>query len=137
MRTKSLTYVSIGRPDLRADDLASIHRQSLEYNPLDGVTGLLIYNGERFLQIIEGAEDAIDDLLRRLLADARHSELTVVDERFISQPQFPDWSMKLAQVSVGYLQAHEGISRELPGDLPGEVERRVLELTASISRKDG
>jgi hypothetical protein len=137
MRIKSLTYVSKARPGLRDDDIAAIHHIALDLNVLDGITGLLIYNGERFLQIVEGAEDAVDDLLRRLLADPRHSELTVVDERFIGQPQFPDWSMKLAKVSVGYLQARDDIVRELPGDLPHEVEQRVLELTVSISRKDG
>ena len=55
MDLKSLTYTSFARLDLTAEDLVAIHRTARELNALDGVTGLLIYNGTNFLQIIEGS----------------------------------------------------------------------------------
>ena len=135
MRLKSLTYTSVARPDLQPADIAAIHHVSLDLNALEGITGILIYNGERFLQVIEGARNAIDDLLRRLLADDRHSQVKVEDERHIAEREFADWTMKLAQVSISYLEAQKDIVRELPGALPNSVRSRVLELTAGISRR--
>ena len=65
MKLKSLTYTSLARLDLNGDDLHAIHRSALNLNALDGITGLLVFNGTHFLQIVEGAEPAIDDLMGR------------------------------------------------------------------------
>jgi hypothetical protein len=54
MSLKSLTYTSLARLDLEAGDLEAIQRTAREVNALEGITGLLIFNGTHFLQIIEG-----------------------------------------------------------------------------------
>ena len=94
MDLKSLTYTSLARPDLDSDDLNAIHRIARELNSLDGITGLLVFNGTHFLQIVEGAAPAIDDLLARLRRDPRHFGLEVRDERTVEARSFPDcrWS---------------------------------------------
>ncbi|HTK58766.1 MAG TPA: BLUF domain-containing protein [Lacunisphaera sp.] len=94
MDLKSLTYTSRAKLDLSADDLHDIHRTARELNSIDGITGLLVFNGTHFLQIIEGAEAAIDDLVARLRRDPRHSGLEVRDERKVEAHSFPDWSME-------------------------------------------
>ena len=60
MNLKSLAYTSLASLDLVSDELEAIHRTALKLNALDGVTGILVFNGTRFLQIVEGAEVAID-----------------------------------------------------------------------------
>ena len=94
MSLKSLTYTSLGRLDLAATDIEAIHHTARELNALDGVTGLLIFNGTHFLQIIEGAPDAIDELVERLRRDQRHSGLEIRDQNEVEQRSFPDcrWS---------------------------------------------
>jgi hypothetical protein len=98
MDLTSLTYTSLARLDLQTSDLEDIQRSARELNALDGITGLLVFNGTHFLQIIEGAHDAIDDLLERLRRDPRHSGLEVRDERKVKERSFPDWSMELVRV---------------------------------------
>ena len=88
-----LTYTSRCAPGLTARDVDAIHRAALTYNPLDGVTGLLVFNGSAFIQMIEGAESAIDDLMRRISADKRHHDLTIFDRRPVTQRFFPHWGM--------------------------------------------
>jgi len=66
LQLKTLTYTSRARLDLSAQDLADIHESARHLNALDGITGLLVFDGTRFLQIIEGSEEAIDDLVERL-----------------------------------------------------------------------
>ena len=63
MKLTSLTYTSLARLDLQTTDLEDIHRTAREQNALDGITGLLVFNGTHFLQIIEGSESAIEELV--------------------------------------------------------------------------
>lgn len=133
MSLKSLTYTSLARLDLAADDLEAIHRTAREINALDGVTGLLIFNGTHFLQIIEGAPNAIDDLVERLRRDPRHSGFEIRDQHEIEQRSFPDWSMELVRVSASYFEARDTVSHRLPEALPEDVRNRVFKMTEAIS----
>ena len=62
MDLKSLTYTSFASLDLGREDLEAIHRAARDLNALEGNTGVLIFNGTHFLQIIEGDEAAIQHL---------------------------------------------------------------------------
>jgi hypothetical protein len=133
MHLTSLTYTSLARLDLQTSDLEDIHRTARELNALDGVTGLLVFNGTHFLQIIEGAHEAIDDLLQRLRRDPRHSGLEVRDERKIKERSFPDWSMELVRVKAGYFEARETLAGRLPDTVPEEIQLRLFRMTELIS----
>ena len=129
----SLTYTSLARLDLQESDIDAIQRSARELNALDGITGLLIFNGTHFLQIVEGSENAIDELVERLRSDARHSALEVRDRRTIGERQFPDWSMELVRVSTRYSAAKDTVAGHLPPALPEGVRERVMQMTESIS----
>lgn len=133
MKLKSLTYTSFARLDLTADDVGAIHRTAMQLNALEGITGLLIFNGTHFLQVIEGAEEAIDELLHRLRGDRRHDGIEVRDERFIDQRSFPDWAMELVHVKAGYFDAQDQVLARLPDDLSAEVRSQIHKMSALIS----
>lgn len=130
MRLKSLTYTSLARPELSTVEVGAIHQTARHLNAIDGITGLLVYNGRHFLQVVEGAESAIDDLMRRLLADPRHSALTVEDERFIEPREFPQWAMEFVRVNVDPPEARPDILDRLPPSLPDSVRTRLAKLIA-------
>jgi hypothetical protein len=133
MDLKSITYTSLASIDLAADDLADIHASARKLNALDGITGLLIFNGTHFLQIVEGAGPAIDELLLRLRRDRRHSGLEVRDERAIDRRSFPDWSMELVRVDSGYATARDTINETIPRTVDGAVRDRIQRMTEVIS----
>lgn len=133
MALKSLTYTSLARLDLETSDLEEIHRTAREVNALEGITGLLIFNGTHFLQIIEGAPNAIDELVERLRRDPRHSGFEVRDERPIELRSFPDWSMDLVRVSSSYFEAKDTLARRLPATTASDVRDRVIRMTETIS----
>jgi hypothetical protein len=133
MDLTSVTYTSLARLDLQTADLEQIHRSARELNALDGITGLLIFNGTHFLQIVEGARDAIDGLMARLRDDPRHSGMEVRDERKIDARSFPDWSMELVRVRAGYFEARETIADRLPDTVPEEIQLRLFRMTELIS----
>jgi len=133
MALKSTTYTSLARLDLEAGDLEAIHRTARDVNALEGITGLLIFNGTHFLQIIEGAPNAIDELIERLRRDRRHSGLEVRDERSIATRSFPDWTMEMVRVSASYFEAKETVTERLPDAIAEDVRDRVIRMTESIS----
>ena len=133
MSLKSLTYTSLARLDLTADDLEAIHRAAREVNALEGITGLLIFNGTHFLQIVEGTPTAIDDLVERLRRDDRHHHLEIRDSRDIDERSFPDWSMELVRVSASYFEARDTVADRLPAAVDGSVRDRVFKMTETIS----
>lgn len=132
LKLKSVAYTSRARLDLSDQDLDDIHRVARHLNALDGITGLLVFDGVRFLQIVEGAEDAVDHLVRRLLTDQRHTSLEIRDEHSLESRSFPDWSMELVRVSLGMRYAQSEISRALGERVPPAVRDLALRMTADI-----
>ena len=133
MTLRSFAYTSFARLDLTGADLAEIHETARRLNPLDGITGLLVFNGSRFLQIIEGAESAIDDLVARLRADDRHSAFEIRDERIVAERAFPDWSMELVTVSASWQEAREEIDKVLPDGLSPAVRDLIHRMARKIA----
>jgi len=133
LRLKTLTYTSRARLDLTDEDLGAIHQTARHLNALDGVTGLLLFDGSRFLQIIEGSEDAIDNLVERLRMDRRHSAFEVRDERYVERRSFPDWSMELVRVSTGYKSARDEVATILPAGVAAPVRELVLRMSGAMA----
>ena len=133
MRLKTLTYTSRARLDLTDEDLAAIHQSARHLNALDGISGLLLFDGSRFLQIIEGSEDAINSLVERLRMDPRHSAFEVRDERHVDERSFPDWAMELLRVSADYRNAKDEVAAALPVSVPAPVRELVIRMSGMLA----
>jgi hypothetical protein len=133
LRLKTLAYTSRARLDLGDEELAAIHQTARHLNALDGISGILLFDGSRFLQIIEGAEDAVDTLVERLRMDPRHSAFEIRDERYVERRSFPDWSMELVRVSAGYGTAREEVRAALPDAVSEPVRELVLRMSGQLA----
>lgn len=65
-------------------------------NAIHGITGVLMFDGERFCQYIEGEADDVNHLSRAIAADQRHAEFRVVAEAEAKTRRFRVWSMAYA-----------------------------------------
>ena len=133
---RSLTYTSRATLGFSEDALQQLRIEAARLNALDGITGLLIFDGTRFLQIIEGSETAIDDLVARLRRDSRHSAIEIRDERFVEARSFPHWSMELVTVSAGYLRARPEIESALPAQVAPAVRELVLKMSDALAETE-
>lgn len=88
-----LLYVSGAIHPMSADDIDAILKTSRRNNSVNGITGLLLYRSEVFLQMLEGPRDAVRKLYRRIETDARHRNSMVMMERDASERAFGEWSM--------------------------------------------
>lgn len=133
MQFKSVTYTSLAALDLNDEQLRAIHEEAQSLNGIDGISGLLLFNGTHFLQWIEGPPEAVDELVERLRRDHRHSAFEIRDERMADERIFGGWSMQLVRVRSSYLLAHEDVVPQLPSALPEHVRERILGMVEKIS----
>jgi hypothetical protein len=132
----SVTYTSLARSDLQEDDLEHIHRSARERNAQLGITGILIFNGTHFLQIIEGSESSIEGVLDRLRKDDRHTGFEIRDRRKVDVRSFPGWPMELVRVTPSYFEARDTIADRIPDSVPEAIRARLFRMTELISTID-
>ncbi|WLP94336.1 BLUF domain-containing protein [Psychrobacter sp. M13] len=92
----SMTYASRANSDVSAEDFNEILKQAQENNAANGITGMLTFNKDYFLQTIEGPRAQINRLLYGLIADQRHYDLQLLETREIKHREWAKWSMNYA-----------------------------------------
>jgi len=70
-----LLYVSYLAEASGQPDVAAIVRESWKNSERDDVSGLLVFDGSRFAQFLEGPEAAMQHLRSRLEGDHRHRDI--------------------------------------------------------------
>ncbi|GAA3753938.1 hypothetical protein GCM10022270_10780 [Terriglobus aquaticus] len=73
--------------------LAQLVATSRRNNASDWISGVLLYNGTAFAQVLEGPANAVESCLNRIQQDPRHSNLVVVSRNPIQRRLFSAWSM--------------------------------------------
>jgi len=110
---RQLVYVSTLSPAAVAD-ASTILSKSRSNNGRDGITGLLWFDGKRFLQALEGDGEAVQRTFARIKGDPRHRAVVILSDRTIDAREFGPWAMA---------SASEG----------GAAARRVAELVGEAS----
>jgi hypothetical protein len=73
--------------------VADILRRARERNQRLGLTGALIFDGERFAQLLEGEPVAVMNLVAVIQQDARHTDFTELFQALDDRPRlFGRWS---------------------------------------------
>ena len=99
MALYSLIYVSNPIAPQSAADLERLADEAQSNNARLGVTGLLLYSGEHFCQVLEGDYPVLADLFARIEKDPRHGHVEVLLGTPIRLLFFPDWAMGVVDVS--------------------------------------
>jgi len=92
----NLVYCS--RAAAEVDDAAVAHilAAARRHNPRQGITGLLVAGGGIFFQWLEGPQSSVKQLMARLHADPRHSDIvTLTETEEVRERLFPEWDMEL------------------------------------------
>lgn len=84
-----------------ADIMAACERN----NPRAGITGVLVYDRGRFIQVLEGPHGGVKDIYARICEDTRHTAITLLLEEPASERLFEDWAMAFANAGEAPLPA--------------------------------
>ena len=104
-----ISYISSAIEPMSNQDLLALLQECRENNAGCGVTGMLLYGNGTFLQVLEGAEKVVDDLIDQIRKDPRHTNLQMLHRKTIERRQYSDWSMGFKRVSKKELQNVEGL----------------------------
>lgn len=97
-RMKSILYVSVADPELVSDDIYQLVGNAQQRNAADNISGVMLYNGSNFLQLIEGEEAIIDACFARIHTDPRHSGVITLRNDICAVREFPRWAMRYSLV---------------------------------------
>jgi|GEM_PF-1457562 len=102
-----LAYTSRAKVAFTADALENLAKKSQSNNTRLKVSGLLLYGGGRFLQLLEGDAKTIKDLYENtIVADPRHTDCTELMFSPGDYRLFPEWGMGRL-----FVQEHDGATQ--------------------------
>ena len=90
---RQIIYFSTAAVPQSAQTIADLLEVSRRRNGNEGVTGLLIAGGNRYLQAIEGEDSTVGATMQRIADDERHTGVYILLDRIVSERSFADWSM--------------------------------------------
>ncbi|HEX8630499.1 MAG TPA: BLUF domain-containing protein [Catenuloplanes sp.] len=109
---KRVVYCSQATFDLGPDQLMALLEAARRHNTRAGLSGMLLYCSQSFLQVLEGDSAALAATYARILVDDRHTNVRLLLDAQVAAPMFPDWTM-----GFEYLEA-EDLAEELAGFTP-------------------
>lgn len=86
-------YLSAAAPGLEPGDLDAILFSARRNNVRDGITGVLLYMDDAFMQVLEGPGDAVSRAVDRIFGDSRHEMPRVILREPVEIRRFASWSM--------------------------------------------
>lgn len=95
-----LVYTSNAIDEISQNDLDDILASSRMNNHEHDITGMLTYDDEVFLQILEGPRTAVMSLLNKIQKDPRHFNVSILYQSNIEERAFGNWQMAFKQLEA-------------------------------------
>jgi hypothetical protein len=133
-----LLYASRAKTTIDKAAIDSILAKSRVRNPDLGITGILCYGGDIYMQVLEGGRDAVNQLYNSIVRDARHEHVVMLHYEEVSERRFAGWTMgqvNLEKLNPTTLLKYSEKPVLNPFAVSGKVSMALLEeliLTASI-----
>ena len=104
MALVELIYTSLSRALNENDDVGDILASSERNNAAKSVTGLLLFDGNRYIQILEGERMDVETLFAEISEDPRHHDLELLHKGDIEGRSFQTWRMAYESLPRGLLE---------------------------------
>ena len=88
-----LLYLSEISATTSASAIAELVVQARLHNKTRGITGLLLFDGEHFIQSLEGEQVDVMALMNRIECDDRHFNVTHLHKGLVATRQFQNFAM--------------------------------------------
>ena len=93
-----LLYASRAKAQLDHTTIDAILDKSRCNNRCNGITGILCYSDDLFIQVLEGGRDAVCELFNTIVGDERHTNVRLLSFEEIPERRFGAWTM--GQVNI-------------------------------------
>lgn len=118
MATDLYQLVYVSRSVIEGDEqsyreqIDGILKVSRENNERDEITGALLCNRRYFAQVLEGAQEAVQDAYERIQCDERHEQTTVLRFRPVPRRDFGEWTMAYEGYDSDALESFNRLTQE-------------------------
>lgn len=92
----TIVYSSRAVSPLSDPELQDLMQTAQARNHREGVTGVVLYDDNRFFQWLEGPAAGVERIMGSIRNDRRHTDLQVLTQRTSTTRRFEGWDMKLA-----------------------------------------
>ncbi len=93
-----LIYCSIAIREITSKDITDILNTARKFNDEHNITGCLLFHHREFLQILEGEEEVIKQLFKKINIDKRHCHPTLLHQGSLKERAFSSWSMAFKEL---------------------------------------
>ncbi|EHD0094670.1 BLUF domain-containing protein [Vibrio vulnificus] len=93
MKLTRLIYTSTITEQMTHADVDAILESAKHNNLKLGITGILFFNSQHFLQCLEGERNTVNQVYRSIINDSRHHNVVILDYSEIDSRDFHDWTM--------------------------------------------
>jgi hypothetical protein len=138
-----MLYASRAAEPVTSDLVDSILRSSHANNPVLGITGVLCYGGDVYMQVLEGGREAVNELYNKIVRDERHRDIALLHYQEVGERKFAGWTMgqvNLAKVNPSLLLKYSDKPVLEPFAASGRASMALLEeliATAQIVGRAG
>jgi hypothetical protein len=118
----------------------SILAQSRMHNPQHGITGVLCYSGDIFIQVLEGGRDEVNELYNSIVRDGRHRHVRLLSYEEVRERKFGGWTMgqvNLAKVNPSLLLKYGERAELNPFGCSGQASLALLDELISAALVGG
>ncbi|HWI85976.1 MAG TPA: BLUF domain-containing protein [Sphingomonas sp.] len=129
-----ITYISTARPGLPATAIEDILEASRRNNAAAGITGLLLYDGYRFMQALEGDDAQVVLAFDLIKADPRHRAVVLLSTRVVQARAFGNWEMAGQRVSIASGETVPELIDSLTEEVADPIMRDLFRSFARIRR---
>jgi uncharacterized membrane protein (DUF373 family) len=126
------TYISTPMRPMSTEDLMQILNSARLNNIQLGISGMLLFTGSEFIQILEGDEKVIEELLATIKQDPRHRDFRIIEKKKITAREYADWTMGFKRVDKDDLRDIPGLNKIFDTDLSGEIDHNKLKLINNL-----
>lgn len=95
--TFELCYTSKAVAGISKTDLLNILSYSIKNNKKLNITGCLIFHNNKFMQVLEGPKNDVEELVQKIKSDKRNKQLSIIYSGVKSGRNFKEWNMALVQ----------------------------------------
>lgn len=138
-----LLYASRPVAPLTTAVVDAILAQSRAHNPKLGITGILCYSHDLFLQVLEGSRDAVCEMYNTIVRDDRHTHVRILSYEEIAERRFGNWTMghvDVTTINPSLLLKYAELPVLNPFNCPGQASMALLDellATAAVIGRSG
>lgn len=133
-----LIYTSKAAPNVTDADFRTISMFSSLWNKRNNISGLLLHYDGKIMQVLEGPQDAVEQLFRKIEKDERHFDVRLELSEASSVKIFQDWSMgyrpltRAADMDAFFELTKDNLESAIPASAPEDLLDTIGSFAQSV-----